>query len=81
MILLKRRPGFHRDMAVGLGRELQDDLGGVDVGLGSSACPSSDAFVGAPAVQPAELLALASVFQAMPLPPSPILFISGSERR
>ena len=29
----QRLPGFYRDMTVGLGRELQDHLAGVDVGL------------------------------------------------
>ena len=31
-VCLPSFPGLHRDMAVGLGRELQDDLAGVDVG-------------------------------------------------
>ena len=31
-LLAQRLPGLHRHMAVGLGRQLQDDLAGVDVG-------------------------------------------------
>ena len=72
----QRLPGLDRDLAVGLGRQRQDHLGGVDVGLDLRQ-PLGRPLVGDDAVQALRKSTSCSVFQAMPLPPLPSFDISG----
>ena len=73
---LRQRASLDRDLAVGLGREHQDDLGGVDVGddLGQ---PLGRPFVGHRAVEALEQIDFALGVPAIPLPPLPSFDISG----
>ncbi len=72
-MLRQRLPRLDRDLAVGLRRQAQDRLDGVDVGLE----PRLAGRAGARAVERAQELDLVLVFQPMPLPPLPSFSSSG----
>ena len=74
-LFAQRFPSLHGDVTVGLGREHQHHFGGIDVDtiFGNPwLTPSSHG-----AIELAQRVDFVCVFQPMPLPPLPSLFISG----
>ena len=74
--ILEQHPGLDRDFAVGLRRKGKDDFTGVDGGVDTGQ-PLAGALLDHYAVRTLSSSTSWSVFQLMPLPPLPSLFISG----
>jgi hypothetical protein len=75
-VFAERLPGLDRDLAVGLRRQHQDHLGGVDVGLDARQALGGP-LLGHHAVERPGARPRARCSRPMPLPPLPSFSISG----